>query len=182
MRDILESERVILRSFNANDARDMFEYLSLEEVVKYEPYTVMSYDDCKKEARNRSNNPSFYAAVLKSENKLIGSIYFNHKQPYKYLTYELGYAFNPVYWNRGYATEAAQIIVRYGFNKLGAHRIIANCNQENQRSIKLLERLGMRRESDLKKDIFFSYSSLGEPNWVDSYMYAILREEYLNRT
>ena len=174
----LTSERIFLRFFTKDDGEDIYEYLSLEEVVKYEPYSVMSKDECQQEAKRRSNNPNFYAIVLKSENKVIGNIYFAQKQPYNFNTYELGYILNPKYSNMGYATEAVKIIMRFGFLEISIHRIIANCDQKNERSIKLLERVGMRRETASRKDVYFKYNENGEPDWKDSYMYAILKEEY----
>ena len=179
MKIALETNRIYLRSFRSSDGMSMHEYLSLERVVRYEPYSEMSLIECTREAKRRSNDPSFYAVIQKETNKLIGSIYFHQQQPYKFRTYELGYVFNPAYWNMGYATEAAELILKYGFLELDLHRIIANCNQENERSVKLLERIGMRRESSSKKDVFFRYLGSGEPNWVNSYMYAILKEDYI---
>ena len=177
----LESERVYLRRFRVDDYNDVYEYLSLEEVVRYEPYSPMSLEECKKETIQRSNSASFYAIILKSEEKLIGNIYFNQKQPYKYMTYELGYVLNPKYQLQGYATEAVHIILKHGFTKCNVHRVIANCNQNNLRSIRLLERVGMRRETDSKQDVFFNYAINGDPNWLDSYMFAILSDEYLSK-
>ena len=181
MRVSLGSERIYLRDYNSNDVQDLYEFLSIDEVVKYEPYSAMSFGECKKEVKRRMNDPSFYAVILRENEKMIGNIYFEQTQPYKFRTYELGYVFNPKYWNMGYATEAASIILRYGFSSLNAHRIIANCNQLNDRSIKLLERIGMRRESSSKDDIYFHCTKDGEPLWQSSYMYAILNDEYMTR-
>ena len=178
MNSIIESKRIYLRSFRPSDYTDLYEYLSLEEVVKYEPYSVLTLAECHEEVIKRSKNNSYYAIILKSENKLIGNVYFAQKQPYRFRTYELGYILNPKYQHQGYATEATETILNYGFSNMKIHRVIANCNQENLSSINLLERLGMRREQTSKKDIFFHYSDSGEPIWLNNYMYAILEEEF----
>ncbi len=121
---------------------------------------------------------AFWAVCLKESGKLIGNLYFKQQEPNEGLTWELGYVFNPAYYGRGYATEAARRILRYGFEQLNAHRVIAMCNPDNTKSWKLLERLNMRRESHLIQNIFFKYDVQGMPIWTDTYEYAILRREF----
>ena len=55
---------------------------------------------------------------------------------------------------------------------------MARCNPLNYRSHKLMERLGMRREAELKKNVFFRKDSFGNPIWQDTLVYAILNEEW----
>ena len=52
------------------------------------------------------------------------------------------------------------------------------CNPENTPSWRLMERLGMRREGHLRKNIWFFRDENGRPIWQDTYEYAILREEW----
>jgi ribosomal-protein-alanine N-acetyltransferase len=178
---ILETERLILRRFKEDDWKDLYEYLSKEEVVKYEPYEVFNEEACKQEAINRSKQECFWAVCLKENNKLIGNIYFQQEEPKEFLTWEIGYVFNSAYWGEGYATESSKRILEYGFNNLNAHRIIAMCNPKNTASPKLLERLGMRREGHFMKKAFFKRDEKGEPMWHDAYEYALLEYEWKNR-
>jgi RimJ/RimL family protein N-acetyltransferase len=178
--NILETERLILREFNPNDWKDLYEYLSQEAVVKYEPYSVFTEDECKKEAANRSQLDVFWAVCLKENNKLIGNVYFQQQEPKEFLTWEIGYVFNPKYYGKGYAIESCNEILSYGFNQLKAGRIVAMCNPKNNASWKLLERLNMRREGHLIKNIFFKYDEKGQPIWNDTYEYAILANEWLS--
>jgi len=60
---------------------------------------------------------------------------------------ELGYVFNPALGGRGYATEAANVMLRLGFEGLGLHRIVARIDERNESSVKLARRLGMRQEA-----------------------------------
>lgn len=175
---IIETERLIIRRFKAEDWKDLFEYLSEESVVKYEPYDIYNEEACKREAINRSQNKAFWAVCLKENNKLIGNIYFQQQQPDQFLTWEIGYVFNNKYYGKGYATESSNEILKYGFEQLGAHRIIAKCNPENSASWKLMERLQMRREGHYKKPAFFKRDVDGNPIWHDAYIYAILAEEF----
>lgn len=171
---ILETERLIIRGFKADDFEDLYEYLSDEEVVLYEPYEVFSEEACKKEAIDRADNESFLAVCLKDSGKLIGNLYF-HEEDFN--TWELGYVFNKKYWKNGYATESAKGIIDFAINKVNARRIIAMCNPDNVPSWKLMERLGMRREGHLIKNIYFKVDGKGEPIWSDTYEYGILSSE-----
>jgi ribosomal-protein-alanine N-acetyltransferase len=177
MMRILETERLILRKFSYDDWKELYEYLSQETVVKYEPYEVYTEEECKKEAIYRSQQDAFWAVCLKENNKLVGNIYFQEQEPEEFLTWEMGYVFNPTYYGKGYATEGCREILDYGFKQLNARRIVAMCNPENTASWKLLERLNMRREGHLRKNIFFKYNEKRKPIWNDTYEYAILADE-----
>lgn len=174
---IMETERLIIRQFVPEDWEDLYEYLSQENVLKYEPGTVSNEEDCKYMAIERSQGNHFWAVCLKSTNKMIGHVYFEQKEPKGFLTWLLGYIFNPQYYGKGYATEACQRLLKYGFEELGAHRVMALCNPENAASWRLLERLMMRREGMFKKAAFFKTTENGQPIWQDTYQYAILKEE-----
>ncbi|HOM01683.1 MAG TPA: GNAT family protein [Acetivibrio sp.] len=175
---VIETDRLIIRRFSPDDWKDLYEYLSKEQVVRYEPYGIFTEEDCKNEAVKRSSNEAFWAVCLKVNNKLIGNVYFNQQEPKEFLNWEIGYVFNPQYYGNGYATESCRAVIDYGFKNLKARRIVAMCNPENIASWKLLERLNMRREGHLLKNIFFKRDEMGECIWVDTYEYAILKEEW----
>lgn len=174
----LETDRLIIRRFSCFDWEDIYEYLSQEEVVKYEPYGVFTELDCKKEVAIRARNEAFLAVCLKDNNKLIGNIYFERQEPKEFANWEIGYVFNPKYYGMGYAAESCRAVIDYGFKNLKVRRVVAMCNPENISSWKLLERLKMRREGYLRKNIFFKLNEKGEPNWTDTYEYAILADEW----
>ncbi len=171
----LETERLIIRRFVPADYIDLFEYLSNEDVVKYEPYNVYSEEQAKQEAISRSENPNFWAVCLKATDKLIGNVYLA-KQDFD--TWEVGYVFNKNYWGNGYATEAVQFLVEYAFSSCNAHRIVAFCNPQNEASWKLLERIGMRKEGHLRSNIYFKVNENNKPIWQDTYEYGMLKNEW----
>nr|WP_231747783.1 GNAT family protein [Auraticoccus cholistanensis] len=89
---------------------------------------------------------------------------------------ELGWTIDPAYAGRGLATEAVRELMAACFDDLGVHRVTAHCFAENRASWRLMERVGMRRESEGRRDAL--HRSRG---WLDSYGYAILAEEWRAR-
>lgn len=138
--------------------------------MKYIPDGVYTEEKAQKFAEeNMGDTPEKFAVVLKSENRLIGHMYF-HKW-FAPQTYEIGWVFNKAYQNNGYATEAAKALVDYGFDVLKAHRIIATCQPENPSSWRVAEKIGMTREAHFRKCI------LTDDGWWDELFYAILEED-----
>jgi len=172
---IIKTGRLLIRRFTPDDWRDLFDYLSNENVVKFEPYGVFTKDESKKKAIRRSSDTGFWAVCLKPDGKLIGNVYLG-KQDFD--TWELRYVFNDVYQGKGYATEAAKALVDYVFKNYNARRVVAMCSPLNKPSWKLLERLGFRREGHLIKNIYFKKDEFGNPIWLDTYEYGILAEEW----
>ena len=176
MADIkISTPRLLIRRFRPEDYEELYEYLSDEQVVKYEPYEPFTREQCRLESVRRSKNNDFLAVCLKDSGKLVGNIYFE-KQDFD--TWELGYVFNRHYQGNGYATEGARAVLDYGFKEMKVRRVVACCNPENSASWKLLERLSMRREGHQIKNIYFKQDKDGRPNWLDTYNYAILAEEW----
>ena len=84
----------------------------------------------------------------------------------------MGYEFNPDYWGRGYATEAAREMLRFGFEELQLHRITAGCIADNAASAHVLEKIGMKLEGRLREKEFF------KGRWWDHLWYEILEQEW----
>lgn len=140
---MVETERLILRRFNKDDWQDLYEYLSDEAVVRYEPYGVFTEEECKQAAISRANQEFFWAICLKGSGeagvvgragsaesvgadgsagsaagKLIGNIYFQQQNPPEFMCWSLGYVLSPRYQGQGYATEGCQAILEHGFTKM----------------------------------------------------------------
>lgn len=177
----IETKRLRIRRFSPGDADDLYDYLSQEAVVKYEPYGVYTRAGAAAEAKRRAEDEAFFAVCLKENGKVIGNLYFARQEPEAIMTWELGYVFNSNYWGRGYASEACRAILKYAFEELNAHRVVAMCNPQNTASWKLLEGLYFRREGHLVKNIYFNKNEEGKPLWNDTYIYAMLGVEYLLR-
>lgn len=169
---MIQTPRLVIRTLKEKDWQAVYEYTSNPVVMKYIPESVFTISDAKKfVAENSGEQAEKFAVVIKDSEELIGHIAF-----FKYFgehTYEIGWVFNPKFYCKGYATEAAQAMLDYGFTTMNIHRIIATCQPENRPSWRVMEKLGMRREGYFKKCI------PSDGGWWDEYYYAILREEYV---
>lgn len=167
----LKTERLTIRKFENEDWEAVYEYTSNPTVMEYIPEGVFTEEDAKLFiSQNLGEDAEKFAVVLKEENVLIGHLDFH-----KYFgdhTFEIGWVFNPKYYNKGYATEAAYATLKHGFEKMNLHRIIATCQPENPPSYRIMEKIGMRREGFFKKCIPHG------DGWWDEYYYAILKEEW----
>ncbi len=59
----------------------------------------------------------------------------------------------------------------------GVHRVYAECNPKNERSWRLLEKAGLRREAHFRQNIYFHKDSAGNPLWKDTYVYILLNDK-----
>jgi len=142
----METGRLVLRRYNENDFEDLYEYLSDEEVVRYEPYKPMSKEEVKSNLTWRISTEEMIAVELKSTGKMMGNVYLGKRD---FNSLELGYVFNKDYWGKGYAKESYAALIQDSF-KNGVHRIFAECDPKNPASWRLLESLGFVREMHLK--------------------------------
>ncbi len=76
---IAETERLILRRYKKEDLQDLFEYLSDKEVVKYEPYKPMNFDETKDNLEWRIDTEEMIAVELKNSHKMIGNVYMGKR-------------------------------------------------------------------------------------------------------
>lgn len=94
----------------------------------------------------------------------------------KYKRAEVWYKIHRNHWNKGYATEALNAVLNFGFKTLKLHRIEAGCAVDNLGSIRVLEKAGMTKEGRRKQILPL------KSGWADNFEYAILETEYLKST
>ncbi len=174
---MIETDRLVIRKFMPSDAVDLFEYLSLPEIYRFEPGDPISMDEAVELAAERAQTDNFLAVEVKATGKLIGHLYFEQRQPPEFRTWEIGYIFNPAYQRMGYGSEAAAALVEYAFAHLHPHRIMARCDQKNPASWKLLEKIGFTREGAFKQFAYFRMDEVGNPIWIDAFEYSKLEQE-----
>lgn len=167
----IKTSRLLIRHFDLKDWQAVYEYTSDRQVMKYIPEGVFTEEDVKAFInKNTAAEAKYFPVVLIEKDLLIGHMVFH--QYFGEHTYEIGWVFNPKYYSKGYASEAAKALLNFGFGKMKLHRIIATCQPENIASYRVMEKIGMRREGHFKKCI---------PNgseWWDEYYYAVLAEEW----
>ena len=88
----------------------------------------------------------------------------------------LGWTFDPPHHGQGLATEAVAALIRICFEDLGVRRVKAECFADNERSWRLMDRIGMRREAHHVQD-----SLHRDRGWIDGLVYALLVDEWRAR-
>ncbi len=178
----LKTERLILRGFKSEDYTALYEYLSDEETVRYEPYDAYTLNGCRLLVNIRKKDPAYIVICLKNpdgtEGRMIGNMYF---QPMDFGKYELGYIINKEFRHKGYAYEASMALLEYGFRTLGIEEIFSTCNTENIASYKLMEKLGMKYVETRYKDSFFGIREKGRKVFEDVFEYKITALEYFKK-
>ncbi|MGT2755739.1 GNAT family N-acetyltransferase [Streptococcus ovuberis] len=152
----IETDRLYLRERTVADAEAVFDYASLPEVcwpAGFPPVATVEdevyYLEHVLPKRNADQDlPAGYGICLKGEDKVIGSIDFNHRHADDVL--EMGYLLHPDYWNQGIVTEAAQALIELGFTQLGLHKIEIGCYDYNVGSRRVAEKLGFTLEATIR--------------------------------
>lgn len=175
----LETQRLRLRPFVETDLDALCNILARPDVMQYlnsEPMTrqevaVALQQRITMNRLNQQGDNLMLVTEVKETGQLIGSVNLiwlseEHAQG------EIGYTLHPDHQGHGYASEATCAIMGYGFQEIELHRIVGCCDDRNERSIRLLERLGMRREAHFRQVEWVK----GE--WCSQYVYAILRDEW----
>lgn len=113
---------------------------------------------------------SNFAITLKETGQLIGAMGLHINA--RFNRAELGYWVGMPYWNKGYCTEAARAVLKYGFEDLKLHRIFAHYFSNNPASGKVMEKIGMRYEGHLREHVCKG------GQYYDLIMYAVLASEF----
>jgi aminoglycoside 6'-N-acetyltransferase len=113
-----------------------------------------------------------FGLLLELDGRVVGEVALVFRSP---SVAELSWVVHPDVGGRGLATEATTALLDLGFGHYACHRIFAELDPRNTASMRLCERLGMRRESHRLSDFW----SKGE--WTDTYEYALLASEWAAR-
>jgi RimJ/RimL family protein N-acetyltransferase len=176
-RPTLETERLILRPFTLADAAEVKRLAGDRDIASTTITIPHPYEDGMAEEWIGSQQERFdkgeavpFAITHGEQGYLIGSIGLQIAKELDRA--DLGYWIGKPYWNQGYCTEAAQAVVRYGFEVLGLHRISASHITRNPASGRIMQKIGMKHEGHLREH------SKKWGNYDDVEIYGILRSEY----
>jgi RimJ/RimL family protein N-acetyltransferase len=172
------TDRLVLRREVPADAEAIHAYRNLPQVHRYLPHGEIEVDVIRDRIENVWSGPFEkdgdvlgLAVEERDTGRLVGDVVLFWRNV-EHRGGELGYALDPAFTGRGYATEAGRALLALGFDGYDMHRITARLDARNLPSARVLERLGMRREAHFVRNEFFK----GE--WSDELVYAILREEW----
>lgn len=176
----LTSERLLLRGMTLADAQDVQRLAGDRGIAATTALIPHPYPDGAAEQWIATHQPEFaagknatWAITLPQHPSLIGAVGLIFNQECDRA--EIGYWIGAEYWSNGYMTEAAAVVLRYGFLQRNLKRIFAHHFHTNPASGKVMEKLGMKREGVLRSH----YKKWGE--YVDCVYYGILREEYVSQ-
>lgn len=152
----VETDRLVLCQRTVADAAAIFAYASLPEVaypagfppVETVEDEVYYLEHVLPKSQAEQQLPSGYGIRLKGEDKVIGSVDFNHRHADDVL--EIGYTLHPDYWKQGLMTEAVTALVELAFTLLDLHKVEIACFDYNQASCRIAERLGFTLEAAIR--------------------------------
>jgi RimJ/RimL family protein N-acetyltransferase len=176
----VHTERLSIRPATSADVEAVWSYRRFPEVSEW----LTAAPPTLAEFRTHFDLPERLAKTLVIEwaGVVIGDLMLAVESPYAQAEVkdealgtqaELGWCIAPDQAGQGYAKEAVRELFRLCFQELGLRRVVAGCFVGNEPSWRLMERLGMRRESHAVRE---SLHRSGE--WMDGYVYALLREEW----
>lgn len=174
----IETPRLSLRSLTPSDAQRIFEYRSHPDVTRFQSWgsesvaAIQSFLQAQAEADPAVPGSWYQVGIfLLKEGALVGDCGFrilasDSRQA------EVGIALTPEFQGQGYAAEALSALIDYLLLALGKHRVFGSVDPRNLRCVRLLQRVGMRKEGHFVQSLWFR----GE--WVDDLIFAVLASEW----
>jgi ribosomal-protein-alanine N-acetyltransferase len=172
----IETKALTLREIRARDARAFSGYMLRKNFQQYIAVRYSTAADvqgfvARSLRRQMSPNRTLFhlAAELKATSHVVGDgfIQLNRSQ-----SAEVGWGVHPDLWRRGLATEIAEALVAIAFERLGCSRVWAKSFAENEASIRVMEKVGMRRER------FAQDQYVGNGLRTDFYIYSMTADDY----
>lgn len=148
----IETERLLLRAFNQSDLDDFYEYASVEGVGEMAGWKHHESKDKTQEILNNFiNEDKTFAIVLKSNNKVIGSLGVEEygmeqtlSEFFEYKGREIGYVLSKEYWGKGIMPEAVKAVINYLFNEFDLDFLTCGYYDFNTQSKRVQEKCGFK--------------------------------------
>ena len=156
----LETLRLVLRPLTVDDAPAIARLAGRREIADttlaiphpYSEEQARVWLSSQAVADNTKPRHIVFAATLKPDGQLIGAIGL-HNVDLEHALAEMGFWIGVEFWGRGYATEGAARVIRFGFEELNLNRVFANHMVRNPASGRVLEKVGMKREGLLRQRV-----------------------------
>ncbi|HTY44340.1 MAG TPA: GNAT family protein [Patescibacteria group bacterium] len=178
----LKTKRLILREWKDGDQKQLTEGINNLNITKWllvvpYPYTKKDADwyinHCIEKYKKDEKEDYAFAIELKEEKKIIGGFSLD-KVDKSQGKASVGYWIAEPYWNKGYASEAFDAVLKFAFDKLKLRRIEAGVFVGNPSSGKLLEKFGAKMEGTRRK----SCVCKADGKIKDEFFYGLLKEEW----
>lgn len=173
----IPTARLVLRPFEPADAPTVQDLAGERDIADTTLNIPHPYEDGMAEAWIATHEAGFkdgtlvaFAIALLETGQLVGAIGLHVERRFNQA--ELGYWIGKPFWNRGYATEAAIAIIRYGFSSLDLNRIASRHFSRNPASGRVMQKAGMRHEGTARQSV------IKWEKYEDLQLYAILREDW----
>ncbi|GHA14430.1 N-acetyltransferase [Devosia pacifica] len=179
----LETERLTLRAFQRSDLEALRSYHLDPSVQRYTEVNCKDETDLaaaltamrKQVSLNRPGDTLSLAIALNNTGEVIGQVCLRWADATAGQA-EVRFILNPEFVGHGYASEALGSVFDMAFDHYRIHRIFARCDGRNDRSARLLQRLGMRLEAHYREHALFQ----GE--WDEELHFAVLDREWRRST
>lgn len=154
----LETKRLLLRPLTGDDLEFVFRHFSDPEVNRYllddDPVTTREQARAIIDFYLPPAGKPFNRWVIarKPDGRPIGTCGY-HQWQRRHRRAEIGYDLEKASWRQGYATEALRAVLRHGFERMDLNRVEAMVHPENTASVRVLERLGFRKEGLLRQSV-----------------------------
>jgi [ribosomal protein S5]-alanine N-acetyltransferase len=170
----LLTDRLLLRPHILADVPQLARLAGAREVAATtlripHPYSVADAEAFIIDWQDAADERVAFAIVLRENSALLGGTGLRLEKEHQRA--ELGYWIGTPYWGKGYATEAARALLRYGFEVLNLHRIHASHFSNNTASGNILRKIGMKHEGRLRHHIV----KWGQ--YLDLELYAMLESD-----
>lgn len=172
----IETPRLRLRRFAPGDWRDLLEFMSQEELFHYigggplDEEQVLQWLEREAHVKLTTPDQVFYLGMeLKDGGKLVGYVGLNLTDQTQAMFHAI---VNRQYQRQGLATEALQGVLGFCFKEVKLHRVSARCVSQYTPGLKLLEKIGLRREGEFIKN------TPSPDGWLNTSWFAILEEEW----
>ncbi len=182
MTAIIETERLILRTWKKEDGTPYFQINQDPKVIEFlrGPLTMEQVNDFIPAVNIHQDKRGYtlWAACLKETSELMGFIGLNYTDWESHFTpaVEVGWRLGSQYWGNGYATEGAKASLEYGFKKCGLKKIVSFTVPANVRSLRVMEKIGLKR--DVNGD--FAHPKLAVDHPLSQHiLYRLWANEYL---
>ncbi|MBR6569248.1 MAG: GNAT family N-acetyltransferase [Clostridia bacterium] len=175
VRPLLHTERLVLRSFDPNDAVDLYAFARSETVGYMAGFTPhQSLEDSRRMVKQFIDSGAVWAIVEKRSGRVIGfaSLQKDDSRPVPNAR-KLAYTLGEEYWGQGYATETCRELIRYAFEVRDCAVLAVSHFPFNQKSKRVIKKLGFTYEGVLRHA-----HALPDGSVSDLVCYSLLKPEY----